>query len=402
MNQKSIFRAGLCALLGLGAVVAMAAEPPQWWADKGVLNSEPAQDDAAANQGQLMYMASKAALEFQEKVPLLDRTAIDTLIAEFSSYDPANYSVAATLGQLKYVAQPFYDVLDSNGLQDAWPTGMGVGDGPYPWSQYAGSKQDHALANLGQLKYVFSFDLDKATLLADSDGDGMPDEWEVENGFNPYRWDADNDPDRDGFTNVEEFQNGTDPRSMDVNRSILPYATGFEPAEAYVPGDLNHQNDWIGTIGKTSVQDSNVESGSQAVSLDSDAVAAHYFDSSATTVEATAGMYLSSVGSFPPSRLPANASTLICYDPDSGLMAFDGNGDGDGTWILVAGTLLPDQWVTITIVQDYGTKTWSVDVVGYGNLSNLGFRINDADSLESIVLENGAETQSGLDSVSIQ
>ncbi len=47
----------------------------------------------------------------------------------------------------------------------------------------------------------------------DTDGDGMPDAWERRHGFNP------NDPasgwvdsDKDGYTNVEEYLNGTDPR----------------------------------------------------------------------------------------------------------------------------------------------------------------------------------------------
>ena len=47
----------------------------------------------------------------------------------------------------------------------------------------------------------------------DSDGDGMPDAWERRFGFNPEDpasgW---VDSDKDGYTNVEEYLNGTDPR----------------------------------------------------------------------------------------------------------------------------------------------------------------------------------------------
>jgi len=46
----------------------------------------------------------------------------------------------------------------------------------------------------------------------DSDGDGMPDEWERSYGFDPFEpSDANLDKDRDGYTNVEECLNGTDP-----------------------------------------------------------------------------------------------------------------------------------------------------------------------------------------------
>jgi pectate lyase len=51
---------------------------------------------------------------------------------------------------------------------------------------------------------------------ADSDHDGMPDEWEKAHGLNPNDpSDAQADPDRDGYTNLEEYLNGSDP-----NRSI--------------------------------------------------------------------------------------------------------------------------------------------------------------------------------------
>ena len=46
----------------------------------------------------------------------------------------------------------------------------------------------------------------------DSDGDGMPDGWEVDNGTNPLLGDAVLDSDGDGFSNVEEYWAATDPR----------------------------------------------------------------------------------------------------------------------------------------------------------------------------------------------
>jgi alpha-tubulin suppressor-like RCC1 family protein len=46
---------------------------------------------------------------------------------------------------------------------------------------------------------------------ADTDGDGLADSWEITYGFNPLVADPSGDPDNDGFTNVQESQNGTDP-----------------------------------------------------------------------------------------------------------------------------------------------------------------------------------------------
>ncbi|QDH79878.1 polysaccharide lyase [Echinicola soli] len=46
----------------------------------------------------------------------------------------------------------------------------------------------------------------------DSDGDGMPDEWEKKYGLDPHNSeDGPKDSDGDGYTNVEEYLNGTDP-----------------------------------------------------------------------------------------------------------------------------------------------------------------------------------------------
>ena len=52
---------------------------------------------------------------------------------------------------------------------------------------------------------------------ADTDGDGMPDAWETENGLNPEdAGDADTDADGDGRSNADEFRAGGDPATDDV------------------------------------------------------------------------------------------------------------------------------------------------------------------------------------------
>ncbi len=59
---------------------------------------------------------------------------------------------------------------------------------------------------------------------ADFDGDGMPDWWEVKNSLDPTIDDSVENPDGDAFTNVEEYNAGTDPHVFDF--TVFDYGEG--------------------------------------------------------------------------------------------------------------------------------------------------------------------------------
>jgi hypothetical protein len=66
-----------------------------------------------------------------------------------SGFSNTHHFAAINAGQLKNVAQKFYDRI-----------GPRVGETNYPWTYptQPASTNDYAPANIGQVKYIFSFD----------------------------------------------------------------------------------------------------------------------------------------------------------------------------------------------------------------------------------------------------
>ncbi len=80
--------------------------------------------------------------------------------------------------------------------------------------------------------FVYDF-----TVPSDTDGDGLPDDWEIENGLDPANpADALEDLDGDGQSNLEEYAAGTDPRDPSDVFRVLHADRRAASFELTVPG----------------------------------------------------------------------------------------------------------------------------------------------------------------------
>jgi hypothetical protein len=230
----------LLALGGLGLYLSIAAPVPEgkpaaypaWWFEREVISRTdpanaspvhpadypPAADFTALNHGQLKQFATTAFDELQVHLPGGAGPAITALVQSWHVTEDDAFQLDAkgrriplvtektsnfapvTHGQLKEVAHYFFDRLQAELYYPA--------DQPYPWDAAgARSPADHAVANLGQAKNLFQFDLTTDTI-----GDGIPDWWKRAHGLPITRPGVAYELSAGGVvTNIAAFRNDLDP-----------------------------------------------------------------------------------------------------------------------------------------------------------------------------------------------
>ena len=139
--------------------------------------------------------------------------------------DAANDPDDANLSNLQeYLSGADPHLIDTDG--DSMPDGWEISHGLSPISNDAAADPDKdTLTNLEEYLNGTDPHVDNASL-ADADQDGMPDIWELANGLDPNYADASADPDGDGLTNLEEYLNATDPN---IDNSTLPDSSILSP-----------------------------------------------------------------------------------------------------------------------------------------------------------------------------
>jgi len=235
------------SILLMLALFALAA-PPLWWSGGSdpVINSNPAENKAPANIGQAKHIVSKALAALQTAAPsIAAEVRADLLISHPDLLIVPNpktpewiekQKAPLLIGQLKAIADPFYRRL--NTANPTWlstertTNGTNHPNSIFPWTAETTDDANRAIANLGQLKAVFSLRFE--TLVPrDTDNDGLADAWEMTH-FGNLEQNASGDNDQDGITNFYEQSFGFSPVLSDAASN--PDSDSLVSLEEYLAG----------------------------------------------------------------------------------------------------------------------------------------------------------------------
>ena len=174
----------------------------KWYVAENVVHGNPAVtadnwDGGVQPQGGNSHIAGLKLDEPFDAIPINQQTAED-------AYDAVLESVGASL--------PKRDAIDAR-IVDETRNGYATYEGDTYKNKQRVPDESRKCGIIDSQTDVGGWpELKSLPAPIDSDADGMPDEWEKRYGFDPQdASDTSKDTDNDGYTNIEEYLNGTDP-----------------------------------------------------------------------------------------------------------------------------------------------------------------------------------------------
>ncbi|MEI8122556.1 MAG: hypothetical protein WCI20_10925, partial [bacterium] len=232
--------------------------------------------------------------------------------------------------------------------------------------------------------------------VADSDQDGMPDDWERMYGLDPYvPSDAATDQDHDGLCNLEEYRRGLDPSNPDGDRdgwsdgtevargssptnadadasASIPFLEPFEPP-AMPPGDIHGRHGWVAALSNWAiVQTSNRVEGLQALQLRPATNGPAFFQSlkGALGADVWTDWRAIPVRRQTTGRPVLSPVTTAAFYLDGAGYPVVMNGT---TWMTLTNSpvVAETNWIRFTVHQDYSNRVWALYWDGRPVATNL-------------------------------
>ncbi|WOO42092.1 hypothetical protein [Rubellicoccus peritrichatus] len=161
-HLPSIRSGVLAAFVFLSAVMLQAT--PDWWNARGVIDAGAVEEDSAMlSQGQLKHVTAKAIDELNEKLSGGAGVELTTLLSSWTAAHPdLDDTTAMSIGQVKYIASLVFAELVASGNDEPLTAGD---NNTKPsallaaWNVPGASDNDNTAASIGQMKYLFSWEL---------------------------------------------------------------------------------------------------------------------------------------------------------------------------------------------------------------------------------------------------
>lgn len=159
------------------------------------------------------------------------------------------------------------------------------------------------------------------------------------------------------------------------------YQTRFESPQ-FTEGDLEAQDNWTVRSGNAEIITGRHLRGNQSVTAEASsyelAVAGR---SSVLWVDS----WHLDQGSYQAPLIPDEAmSSVIFFSAHDGVLALDGDGQGNGVFVAVDHSLPTNAWLRVTLRIDYSNSVYDVWINGEPKLSGLGFKDQSVTELGSI------------------
>ena len=256
----------------------------------------------------------------------------------------------------------------------------------------------------------------------DSDGDGLPNAWELAHGLDPTDPADPSDPDNDGLFSIEEYRLGLDPRNPDsdgdglgdgteqlrglspTNTALyhgLPFSESFE-GPAVTNGVLAGQHGWrvLSGSGGATVNTNRPYAGLQSLQLGGQTSAVSIYQPLAATGHNVIWTDLRTIPVFrtvPDRPILEPATTAGFYVDQAGRLVVS-----DSTnWVTLtnAPALTTNSWARFTTCQDYSNRIWSLYLDGWPVATGLVFVSSVPGEYSGLVVKHLAQGRATLDSI---